>query len=150
MLLYYFNNGLKRNVAKTEAMVFGNCSKLDRLNRHQHFETNWGKCRICKAINLPVEIVLDNEITIKPRLHGINKRISDKLFMLRTIHKYLNYDNSILVYKQTIMTIFNYSGFMLFSLDVIDKRDLWMRKNDELRFCYNVKLMNCVSIVDLQ
>ena len=89
-------------------------------------------------------------MTLKPCLHGINKRISNKLFMLRTICKYLNYDNSILVYKQTIMTIFDYSGFMLFSLDVKDKRDLRIRKNDVLRFCYNVKLMNHVSIVDLQ
>ena len=55
-------------------------------------------------------------MTLKPCLHGINKRISNKLFMLRTICKYLNYDNSILVYKQTIMTIFDYSGFMFFSL----------------------------------
>ena len=47
------------------------------------------------------------------------------------------------------MPNFNYSGFLLLSLCVDERKDLQNMQNDALRFCYNVKLMDKVSISKL-
>ena len=39
--------------------------------------------------------------------------MSNRLFMLRKIRKYLTFDASVLVYKQTILPIVDYAGFLL-------------------------------------
>ena len=54
-----------------------------------------------------------------------------------------------MVYKQTIMPIFDYSGFIQLSLRVEDKRELQIMQKDSLRFCYNVKIADRVSIANL-
>ena len=47
------------------------------------------------------------------------------------------------------MPIFDYSGFMLISLGVGEKRDLQIMQNDALRFCYNIRLSDRVNIEEL-
>ena len=47
------------------------------------------------------------------------------------------------------MPIFDYSGVIQLSLRVEDKRELQIMQNDSLRFCYNVKYADRVSIANL-
>ena len=48
----------------------------------------------------------------------------------------------ILVYKQTILPIFDYVGFLLISLNNSDKYDLHVIQNDALRFCKSIQLLD--------
>ena len=68
---------------------------------------------------------------------------------MRKIRQYINFETAILEYKQTILPILDYVGFVCLSLNVEDKKDLQIMQNDALCFCYNIRLSDRVTIVNL-
>ena len=66
--------------------------------------------------------------------------------MLRKIRKYLTEEAGTMVYKQTILPIFDYGGFLLISLNSSDKYELQVVQNDALRFCKNIHMLDKISI----
>ena len=62
-------------------------------------------------------LLLDNEMTLLPLLKNIKKCVSHKMFSLRKLRKYLTQEAAVLVYKQTIMPIFDYAVFFI---DIIE------------------------------
>ena len=88
-------------------------------------------------------------MNLRPLLRDIKKKIINKIFLLRKIRRYINFETAILVYKQTILPILDYAGFMCLSLNVEDKKDLQIMQNDALRFCYNIRLSDRVTIFNL-
>ena len=54
-----------------------------------------------------------------------------------------------MVYKQTILPILDYAGFLLISLNNNDKHDLQIMQNDALRFCKGLQLLDNVAIKTL-
>ena len=124
---------------------------LSRLNRLNHLN-NIKKLKILGTCIHYVSqynylgILLDNEMTLFPLFKNIKKRVNNKMFALRKIRKYLTEIASVLVYKQTIMPIFDYAGFLLISLNNGDKNELQIVQNDALRYCKNVQKLDKVSI----
>ena len=53
----------------------------------------------------------------------IKKRITNKIFMLRNIRKFLTFEASIAVYKQTMLPIIDYAGFLLISCNKEERDD---------------------------
>ena len=53
------------------------------------------------------------------------------------------------IYKQMILPLFDYTGFMLYSLSQSDKNDLQVLQNDALRTCYNIHRRDKVSVKNL-
>ena len=94
-------NALKINPSKTKAMVMGSRLKLSRINFTPKFCLN-GKDILFVNHFTYLGVILDNEMSLKPLLSGVE-----------------------------------------------DKKDLKIMQNDALRFCYNVRLLDRVSIVDL-
>ena len=66
--------------------------------------------------------------------------------MLRKILKYLNFDATICIYKQTILPLIDYSGFLLLACKQKDLDDLQKIQNDVLRICNQTKLSDKVSV----
>ena len=66
--------------------------------------------------------------------------------MLRKIRKYLNFDGAVCVYKQTILPLIDYAGFLLLSCRKCDIEDLQKIQNDVLRICNVSRLSDKVSI----
>ena len=52
-------------------------------------------------------------MSLMPLLKNVKKRVSNKIFQLRKIRRYMTFDAAVLVYKQTILPILDYSGFLL-------------------------------------
>ena len=50
---------------------------------------------------------------------------------------------------QTILPVLDYAGCMCLSLNVEDKKDLQIMQNDALRFCYNIRFFDPVTIINL-
>ena len=94
-------------------------------------------------------LILDNEMTLQPLFKNIKKRVNNKIFSLRKLRKYLDQNAAILVYKQTILPILDYAGFMLISLNDGDKTELQVTQNDALRYCKDVQMLDKVSIAKL-
>ena len=66
--------------------------------------------------------------------------------MLRKIRKYLTFDAAVTVYKQTILPIIDYAGFLLIACKMEDKNDVQKFQNDILRICTMSCLADRVSI----
>ena len=94
-------------------------------------------------------IILDNTMLLLPLLKSVKKRLTNKVFMLHKIRRYLNFEASLTVYKQMILPIVDYAGFLLMSCNSGDLEDLQIVQNDVLRICNRSKLSDKVSIVDL-
>ena len=74
-------------------------------------------------------------------LSDTKKTVINRLFNLRKLRPYITEKSAVpvAIYKQTILPVFDYAGFMLISCNKSDRKDLQVIQNDALRTCYNVK-----------
>ena len=91
-------------------------------------------------------IMLDQMMTLTPLTKEIKKKISNMIFMLRKLRKFLTFDAAVSVYKQMILPIIDYVGFMLISCRKEDRNDFQILQNDILRICNMSRLSDRVSI----
>ena len=75
----------------------------------------------------------------------VKKTVLNRLFNQRKLRKYITEQSAIAIYKQTILSVFDYAGFMLISCNKSDREDLQVIQNDALRTCYNVKRRDKLS-----
>ena len=142
------HNSLRLNQAKTKAMIFSTRSRLTSLNDPTPFR--YFRERIAFVKNhIYLGVTLDNSMSLIPLLKNIKKRVSNKIFHLRKLRKYMTFDASVLVYKQTILPIIDYAGFLLLSLSKGDLDELQVLQNDILRVCNNTRISDKVSIEEL-
>ena len=59
----------------------------------------------------------------------------------------MNFDASITAYKQTILPIIDYAGFLLLACNNSDLNDLQIIQNDVLRICNMTKLVDGIYSV---
>ena len=109
------SNGLKINASKTKAMISSARNRLNTMRNIRNFKIDNHDVHYVKQYNY-LGLILDNEMTLVPLLNNIKKRLNNKIFALRKLRKYLSCEASILVYKQTILPIFYYAGFLLIAL----------------------------------
>ena len=140
--------GLMVNPSKTKAMVMGNSTKLLKLKLDRLFNINGKDIQFVKKFTY-LGIIIDNTMSLRPFLCDTKKKINNKIFLLRKIRRYITDESALLIYNQTILPFFDYSRFMCICLNIGDKRDLQIMQNDALRYCYNVRLADRVTIDDL-
>ena len=141
-------NSLRLNQSKTKAMIFTTRSRLTSLNDPTPFRYFREKIAFVKN-HIYLGVTLDNSMSLIPLLKNIKKRVSNKIFHLRKLRKYMTFDASVLVYKQTILPIIDYAGFLLLSLSKGDLEELQVLQNDILRVCNNTQISDKVSIEEL-
>ena len=91
-------------------------------------------------------ITIDKNMDLTGHFSIVKKTVTNHLFRLRKIRKFINQDCAVLIYKQTILPLLDYSGFLLNSCNVSDRHDLQILQNDALRTCYNVNRRDRLSI----
>ena len=148
IIQWTFQNSLRLNSNKTKAMIIGNRNKLATVSSPNAFQM-CGNAISWVTSHSYLGLVLDSTMTLTPLLKNIKKRISNKIFMLRKIRKFLTFNAAVSVYKQTILPIIDYAGFLLISCKKEDKNDLQKMQNDILRICNRSRLSDRVSIPDL-
>ena len=94
-------------------------------------------------------VTLDSAMTLTPLRKCIKKRVSNKIFKLRKIRKYLTFDAALLIYKQTILPIIDYVGFLLIASNQADMDDIQILQNDIIRICTRSRIADRVSITEL-
>ena len=91
-----FRNSLRLNYNKTKAMIFGTQNKLSKLVDHEHFKI--GNHIIDFVHNyVYLGVIIDDVMSLNPLINNLKKRISNKVFMLRKIRKFLIFDAAVLV-----------------------------------------------------
>ena len=77
-------------------------------------------------------------MSLSALISHIKKKVLGQLFKLRKIRRVITTKCAISILKQKVLPIFDYEGFMLYSINQADKFDLQVIQNDGLRTCYNV------------
>ena len=141
-------NFLTLNKSKTQAMIIGSKTKLKHLINPDMLLIDGVNVKFVKQYNY-LGILLDEEMTLQPLLKHVKKIITNRLFSLRKIRKYINDKAAVLIYKQTLLPVVDYSGFLILSCCASDRYDLQTLQNDILRVCYRSRLTDRVRISDL-
>ena len=122
----------------------GTRNKLSHVIDYTTLDINGKHVKFVKQYNY-LGIVLDSEMTLIPLYKNLEKRVIDKVFMLRKLRKYLTYKISLQIYNQTILPILDYAGSLLLACNKGHKYDQVIQ-NGVLRFCDNKKLEDRISI----
>ena len=94
-------------------------------------------------------VTLDKEMSLTSFLSDTKKIVFQKLFNLSKLRYFTREKGAISIYKQTILPMFDYAGFILIACTKSDRYDLQVLQNDALRTCYNVKRCDKLSILKL-
>ena len=71
------------------------------------------------------------------------------IYSLRRINKYVTGRAAVYIYKQTILPLIDYSDFISLSFCHKDRVDLQKLKNNILRICYKITMIDKVRVSDL-
>ena len=91
-------------------------------------------------------ITIDKHMDLTCLLSAVKKTVSTHLFKLHKLRKYVSEECAITIYKQTILPLLDYSGFLLNSCNVSDRNDLQILQIDALRTCFNIKRRDRMSV----
>ena len=125
--------------------MFGPCNKLGNVDYNKTLTIAGVHLKFVDKYKY-LGVSLDKELTLNNLLMDVKKPVLHKLFSLRKLRYHITEKTSLSIYKQTILPIFDYAGFMLVSCYKSDRSDLQVIQNDALRTCYNVKRRDRLSI----
>ena len=130
-------NRLKLSISKSKCLLFGSRNKLAKIDYNNRLSLSDIPLQFVKSYKY-LGISLDSEMTLTDLLSGVKKCINGHLFKLRKLRKNVTVECALMIYKQTILPLLDYAGFLLNSCNVSDRSDLQILQNDCLRTCYNV------------
>ena len=142
--IWLLENGLSLNTAKTKCLIIGSRPKLNFIKEPCNFMSNQCQIDFTKQYDY-LGTIFDSEMSLLPLYKNTTKIASNKIFLLRKIRKYIDYHTAISIYKQTILPILDYSGFLLLSLTKGQQSDLQTMQNDVLRFAKNVRIKDMIK-----
>ena len=140
------NNHINLNVKKTKPCCYG----ARRLFNDCHIDLvlNGTLLNLCKQYKY-LGVYLDETMNMESNFNYIFKRLSYKIFQFTKFRQYLDTKTRVLVYKQTIMPLAEYAGYMLNLNRKLDADKLQKLQNRALRLCFNVNNPRDCSVVDL-
>ena len=111
------------------AMIFGSRNKLSRIINPEKFSLDNQMIDFVHSYTY-LGVIIDYVMSLNPLLNNLKKVTSNKVFILCTIRKYLTYEAAVSVYKQTILPIIAYPGFMITACGKGKRHDLQTLQND--------------------
>ena len=138
------SNRLRMNSTKTKVMYTSTQYRLDRLPQ---CPLQCGNSMIGHVNSyVYLGIYLDAGMSLAMFASHLYNRIQVKLYTLSKIRKFIDKNAANLIYKQTILPILDYGGFLLDSCTQKARDDLQKLQNKALRIIHNVKLINAPGI----
>ena len=125
---------LRLNAEKTKCMIVANNGKLKNIVAPAPFHAGNRQIMFVNRFSY-LGIVIDNEMTLEPLYKHVCRQVEQKLFMLRKIRRHLTKFAAVSLYKQMILPLFDYAGFLLLSCNLGQKRELQRMQNSSIRTC---------------
>ena len=138
------SNRLRMNVSKTKVLYTSTKYKLDRMPRSPLTCGNTIIEQVHSYVYLGIS--LDAEMSMKIFATNLYNRIQVKLFTLAKIRRFIDKNTANIIYKQTILPIFDYGGFLLDSCVQKLQDDLQKLQNKALRIINGFTLLNSPGI----
>ena len=117
------DNCLKLNGCKSKSLVLGTQLKLSSIDVNRRSMLDNCNLEHANVYNY-LGIILDSQMTLTPLFSKFKKFISNKIYMLIKIRNNININCAVAIYKQTILPLLDYAGFLLISGNVFDRSDL--------------------------
>ena len=127
-------NCLLLNADKTKCMIIANKGKLKSTLNPAPFNAGNRQIMFVKRFSY-LGIILDEELLLEPLYKNVCRQVEHKLFMMRKIRRNISTNAAICLYKQMILPLFDYSGFLLLSCNLGQKRELQRIQNSCIRTC---------------
>ena len=141
-------NNMVLNASKSKCLIIGSRQKLGRIDYNRKISVRNVSLEYVKKFCY-LGIYLDCEMSLAPLISHVKKVVSNKTRTLVKIRKYITTSCSLAIYKQTMLPLFDYAGFLLISCNKSDRGDLQVMQNNILRTCYNVCLRDQLSLIDM-
>ena len=133
LLSWCTNNLLCINVKKTKSMLVGTRHRLS-ISQPLDIRLNNVQIETVKSYNY-LGVIFESELSMNHQLTEIHNRVQQKLFHLRKIRKFINEFTAFQIYKQTILPILDYCGFLSMSGTQAKYNALQILQNDALWAC---------------
>ena len=91
-------------------------------------------------------VIIDDQTCFTAYYGIVKRRVESKIFVLSKLKRYVNNRTALLIYKQAILPLMEFAGFVLISCNVCHRRDLQTLQNNALRICKRVNLRDRVQI----
>ena len=135
------------NIKKTKSMLVGTRQRLMTVpplnislnNVHIESVTSYNY----------LGVIFDSELSLSQHLSEVYNRVQRKIFHLRKIRKYLDEFASLQIYKQTILPLLDYCGFLNMSGNKNSFSSLQVLQNDALRACVGYPIGYNMSRIEL-
>ena len=129
-------------------MLIGSYQKLNSIDYNTRFTLDDKELEFTDTYNY-LGIFIDKNMSLVPLLSKLKTRVVNRIYSLVKVRNLINTQCAVTIYKQTILPILDYAGFLLISCNISDRNDLQKLQNHALRVCYNVRLRDRVSIVQM-
>ena len=94
-------------------------------------------------------VVIDDQLCFNSYYHAVKRKVENKIFVLSKIRKYVDSKTALLIYKQAILPLVEYAGFVLVSCSIRQRYELQVLQNNALRRCKRYFLRDHVRIENL-
>ena len=122
------NNRLKLSETKSKSILFASISKLNLVDYSKRLYIA-NTCLDFVNKYKYLGITLDKHMSLTDLVSDVKKKVIGHLFKLRKLRKFITQFCAISIYKQTILPLLDYAGFLLQSINVSDRSDLQVLQN---------------------
>ena len=136
------DNNMHLNASKTKLMLV---TPKPEYNLYQPLTTGGNIIHYVHTFNY-LGLLLDDRLSLTPYYNLVKRKMENKIFVLSKIRKYVNNETAVLIYKQAILPLVEYAGFVLCSCSIGQKREMQTLQNNALRLCKRYYLLDRISI----
>ena len=105
-------NAMKLNVKKSKCLIISSKNKLQTVDRLNILHAGNQTLEFVDSYNY-LGYLIDNEMSLKPLLSHIKKMTTTKIKTLYKIRRYIDNFSALAIYKQMILSLFDYSGLFI-------------------------------------
>ena len=135
-------NNMYLNTSKTKAMLIKSTNRYDLF---RPITSGGNNIQFVNTFNY-LGVTLDDQLTFTPYYNMVKRRMENKIFVLSKIRKYVDNKTALLIYKQAVLPLVEYAGFVLISCTIGQRYDLQVLQNNALRLCKRYRLLDRISI----
>ena len=146
--LWCTRNKLRLNTSKSKTLLIGSLAKIRNVDLSKTLHISHVSLEFVDRYKY-LGITLDKYMSLSPLVADVKRKVNGSLFKLRKLCRLITKECAVAIYKQTILPIFDYGGFLLYSVNQSDRGDLQVLQSDALRNCYSVRRKDKVSIKTL-
>ena len=138
-------NNMYLNVNKTKTMLVHSTNKH---NLYRPLVTGGKNIQFVTTFNY-LGVLIDKQLSFTPYYNLVKRKMENKIFVMSKIRKYIDNRTTLLIYKQAVLPLVEYAGFVLVSCTIGQRYELQVLQNNALRLSKRYYLLDRIRIDQL-